>query len=132
MLPKLVLALQRGQYSSPTIAESHVPGCCRRSQVIINLLQNQKGERQGKGPLHPGKEKKKSRMLKLLNLRSFPSLIQETFQRIRCLTADGSFSLNRESTLEHGHKKLLFLIFLQVGSPVFLYHGPFGASVYSF
>lgn len=37
-LPKLVPAVQHGQYSSLTMAESQVPGW-RCSQVIINLLQ---------------------------------------------------------------------------------------------
>lgn len=34
-------------------------GSCRRSQVLISLLQNERGERQGTSPLRPEKENKK-------------------------------------------------------------------------
>ena len=68
------------------MAEPHVPGCCRCSWVIIDLLQNKRGERQGTSPLRPEKENKK-RSAETLETRSFPSLIQGASGRIGCYAA---------------------------------------------
>lgn len=54
-----VLAPRHRQHSSSTMAEPHMLGSCRRSQVLISLLQNERGERQGTSPLRPEKENKK-------------------------------------------------------------------------
>lgn len=113
-----VVALQRGQHSSSTMAKSHVPGCCRRSQVIINLLQN-KGERQGRGPLHPTKEDRKQNAEPLETAVLFYPLFKGTVPRIRCRIACGSFSLNGAPTPEHALKNRPFLTSSRRPSPSF-------------
>lgn len=68
---KSLLAVQCGQYSPSTVAEPQVPGCGRRSQVIINLLPNKKAGKavERLSALQEGEQKRE--MLILLKPRLF-------------------------------------------------------------
>lgn len=120
-----VLAPRHGQHSSSTMAEPHMLGSCRRSQILISLLQNERGERQGTSPLRPEKNKKRSAETLETSAPSHP-LFKEHPEE-----SDAVLQPDPPPVLEHGRGKLPFHAYLWVVSPV-LYHSPPGASLHSF